>query len=303
MDLKELTAFRTILQEGTFSRAAEKLNYAQSTITNQIQRLEKELSLQLFKRGWDTELTEAGRVLATEIDGLIAHWNYVSDQAKALQGDEIGELRVGGLDALMTSVLPNALRRFHAHKPRMSCHIVIGNTDSLSQSIVQHELDFAFCGEPSDPSPFHFEPLYNEHISFIVDSGHPLSGRRGIPFEELLEYPIVVGGRTCLYHLRIARQLSQYAKPAFLCTVNQISAIPYFIKQTAAVGVVLDSTALTPDVVRVEVEMIDSFIQVGLLQLRAGEYASMSKKLLMKIVTEEINDDRSLSKEHTREGR
>lgn len=53
MDLKELMAFKTILQEGTFSRAAEKLNYAQSTITNQIQRLEKNWAYNSF--------TEAGK--------------------------------------------------------------------------------------------------------------------------------------------------------------------------------------------------------------------------------------------------
>jgi DNA-binding transcriptional LysR family regulator len=288
VDLKELTAFITILQEGNFTRAAEKLNYAQSTITNQIQRLEKELGLQLFKRGWDMELTDAGKVLAEEIDGLIAHWNYVSEQAKALSEEEIGEVRVGALEGLMTSVLPNALREYQTLKPNITCHFVMGNTDSLSQSILQDELDFALCGEPSDPTPFRFEPLYNEHIAFVVDSGHPLSDRNNIPFEELLGYPIVIGGRTCLYHLRIAKQLSRYARSAALSTVNQISAIPYFIRQTAAVGVVLDSTLLPADVVKVEVEMDDSTIQVGLLQLRKDEYISTSKKLLIKLITEHI---------------
>ncbi|MGO4374392.1 LysR family transcriptional regulator substrate-binding protein, partial [Paenibacillus sp. MCAF20] len=229
-----------------------------------------------------------GKVLADEIDGLIAHWNYVSEQAKALSEEEIGEVRVGALESMMTSVLPNALREFQALKPNLSCHFVIGNTDSLSQSILQDELDFALCGEPPDPTPFRFEPLYNEHIAFVVNSGHPLSDRNSIPFEELLGYPIVIGGRTCLYHLRIAKQLSRYARSAALSTVNQISAIPYFIRQTAAVGVVLDSTLLPPDVVRVEVEMNESTIQVGLLQLRKDEYISASKKLLMKLITEQI---------------
>lgn len=85
MDLKELTTFRTIIEEGTFSKAAAKLNYAQSTVTSQIQRLEKELGFQLFKRGWDAELTSPGKLYAEEIDGLIQHWNFVMDQAKSLK--------------------------------------------------------------------------------------------------------------------------------------------------------------------------------------------------------------------------
>ncbi|MGO4496386.1 LysR family transcriptional regulator [Paenibacillus sp. 2RAB27] len=62
--------FQTILKEGTFSRAAEKLNYAQSTISNQMQRLEKEIGVQLFNRGWDVELTRA--------QGNFSRWRLIN---------------------------------------------------------------------------------------------------------------------------------------------------------------------------------------------------------------------------------
>ncbi|KRE89276.1 transcriptional regulator [Paenibacillus sp. Soil766] len=290
MDLRQLTAFQTILQEGTFSRAAEKLNYAQSTITNQIQRLEKELGLQLFKRGWDAELTNAGRVFATEIDKLIRHWNDVSELAKALQQDEIGSLRVGGIEPTSDYVLPNSLRTFHEHKPRMACQIVMGNTDSLSHSLLQDELDFAICGEPSDPSSFYFEPLYQEKIIFVADRKHPLCERNSIPFREILDFPIMAGGRTCLYYVKLAKQLSRYETvPPLLNTVSRISAIPHFTKQTLSVGVMLDSTPLTSDVTRIHVELDEPFIPIGLLQVRGREYPpASSKNLFMQIVREEI---------------
>lgn len=145
MDLKELTTFQTILQEGNFSKAAAKLNYAQSTITNQVQRLEKELGIKLFKRGWDSELTAAGQIFATEIDKLIQHWNYVAEQAKALQKEEIGTLSIGGLESLTEQVLPNSLKRFRDYKPNVSCHFVIGNTASLSRSLLQNVLTLPYA--------------------------------------------------------------------------------------------------------------------------------------------------------------
>lgn len=145
MDLKELTTFQTILQEGNFSKAAAKLNYAQSTITNQVQRLEKELGIKLFKRGWDSELTAAGQIVATEIDKLIQHWNYVAEQAKALQKEEIGTLSIGGLESLTEQVLPNSLKRFRDYKPNVSCHFVIGNTASLSRSLLQNVLTLPYA--------------------------------------------------------------------------------------------------------------------------------------------------------------
>ncbi|WP_438497545.1 LysR family transcriptional regulator [Paenibacillus sp. IHBB 3054] len=292
MDLKELTTFQTILQEGNFSKAAAKLNYAQSTITNQVQRLEKELGIKLFKRGWDSELTAAGQIFATEIDKLIQHWNYVAEQAKALQKEEIGTLSIGGLESLTEQVLPNSLKRFRDYKPNVSCHFVIGNTASLSRSLLQNVLDFALCGEPAEAASFHFEPLYNERISFIAVHNHPLAGRDRIPFEELLGYPIISGGTTCLYYSQLSKQFSRYTETPFLYTVSQISAIAGFVQQIpSSIGAVLDSTPLPPNVVRIQVELKDSAIPVGLLQARNDEYISSSKKLLMQYIKEELELD------------
>lgn len=291
MDLKELTTFQTILQEGNFSKAAAKLNYAQSTITNQVQRLEKELGIQLFKRGWDSELTASGRIFAAEIDSLIRHWTYVADQAKALQKEEIGTLSIGGLESLTEEVLPRSLMRFMEHKPNISCHFVIGNTASLSHALLQNQLDFAICGEPADPSSYHFEPLYQERISFIAGSDHPLAASEEIAFEDLLSYPIIAGGATCLYHSQLSKQFSRYTETPFLHTVSQISAIAGFVQQITVVGAVLESTPLPPNVVRLPVELKDAAIPIGLLQSRNVGYPSSSKKLLMHYVQEELESN------------
>lgn len=289
MDLKELTAFQTILQEGTFSRAAEKLNYAQSTITNQIQRLEKELGIQLFKRGWDAELTNAGRIFAAEVDKLIRHWSEVTDLARALQQDELGSLRIGVIEPLIQTILPDSLRAFQQSKPRITCQIDLGNTESLSQAILHDELDFAICGEPQNPSDFHFEPLYQERIAFISDRNHPLCGASDVTFREMLNFILIAGGRTCLYHLQLAKHLSRYETTPHLHRVTQISAIPYFIQQTSAIGVVLDSTPLPPEIQRINVIWDASLIPVGFLQLHGREYSTASsKRLLMQFIKEEI---------------
>lgn len=290
MNLKELMAFKTILQEGTFSRAAEKLNYAQSTITSQIQRLEKELGLQLFHRGWDAELTAAGRVFAEEIDKLVQHWNDVTELAKALQKDEVGSLHIGGIEsAMMGQSLPNAVRKFHAQKPKMNCHFLSGNTDSLALAVLQKELDFAICGEPVDPSAFYFESLYQEKIVCISDPTHPLSERSDVPFQEILTYPLIAGGHTCLYYLKLAKQMARYETSPSLITISQISAIPLFIRHTSSIGVVLESTPLPEDMVRIAVTLDEPFIPIGLLQLRSHEYlATTSRKLFMQLVKQEI---------------
>jgi DNA-binding transcriptional LysR family regulator len=150
LDLKELITFQTILKEGTFSRAAEKLNYAQSTISNQMQRLEKEIGVQLFNRGWDVELTSAGERFALEIDKLIQHWNDVSNLTKALQQDEIGNLHVGGIESAIQTLLPSTMRLFHEQKPRISCQLT--KYRCIITIDYQKRARFRNCGEPSDSS-------------------------------------------------------------------------------------------------------------------------------------------------------
>lgn len=292
MDLRELTAFQTIIQEGTFSKAAAKLNYAQSTITNQIQRLEKELGIPLFKRGWEAELTPAGMIFAGEVDQLIQHWLQVKDQAKSLEREEIGSLRVGAVEMLSHQVLPNVLRRFQEYKPRIACHFVVGNTQSLTARMLQNELDFAICGEPEDIARFYFEPLYEERITFIAAQDHPLAQGKGIRFEELLDYPVIVGGPSCLYHLRLARRLARSPKMPLLHTVSQISAIPGFVVQVPSVGAVLDSMPLPDGVVKLDVELQDEAIPVGLLRLRMDHYNSSFISLIAELVREELGNKR-----------
>lgn len=62
MDMKNLKTFHLIVKYGSFIRAAEEMNYAQSTVTMQMQRLESELGVELLERGKTIVLTEAGRL-------------------------------------------------------------------------------------------------------------------------------------------------------------------------------------------------------------------------------------------------
>ncbi|WP_025717518.1 LysR family transcriptional regulator [Paenibacillus sp. 1-18] len=288
MDLKELTTFRTIIEEGTFSKAAAKLNYAQSTVTNQIQRLEKELGFQLFKRGWDAELTASGKVYAEEVDGLIQHWNYVLDQAKSLKKEEVGTLHIGVIETVAATILPLVLQRFREHKPNITCHFTVGNTDTLSNALMDHTLDFAICGEPHSIPSLHFEPIYHEQIAFIVSRNHPFAAKSELHLEDLYEYPLIAGGRSCLYSMRLEKEFSRFPSMPFLYTISQISSIPSFVKTISSVGVVLSSLPLPNELVTIPLQLKDPNIPIGILQNNQDQqYMSSARKLFMQLVKEQ----------------
>lgn len=287
MDLKELTTFRTVIQEGTFSRAADKLHYAQSTVTNQIQRLEKELGIQLFKRGWDAELTEAGKIYAAEVDHLIAHWQHVRDQAQQLQQEERGVLRIGMIESACTTLLPAAMQRFARHKPGIQCELTIGNTDALAQLLRDGRIELALCGEPPVMDSLYFEPLYEERITFIVHEQHALAAKGRLTADDLQQYPLTVGGRSCLYHLRLEKELSRLQLQPFTHMISQLSAVPALAIATGSIGVVLGSTPLDEQMVQLEFPLAEPLLNIGLLMPREQNYLPLSRRLLMDIVREE----------------
>lgn len=132
-----------------------------------------------FKRGWDAELTSPGKLYAEEINGLIQHWNFVMDQAKSLKKEEIGTLHIGVIETVAATVLPLVLQQFREHKPNITCHFTVGNTDALANALVDGKLDFAISGEPHSIPSLHFEPVYHEHIAFIVSRNHPFAAKVG----------------------------------------------------------------------------------------------------------------------------
>lgn len=94
MEIKYLNTFKAILETGSFQKAAERLNYAQSTITLQMQLLEQELSVKLFEKiGRKMKLTQAGKELIPYVDNVIEAVQQMENYGKDSQ-ELTGSLRI-----------------------------------------------------------------------------------------------------------------------------------------------------------------------------------------------------------------
>jgi DNA-binding transcriptional LysR family regulator len=139
-------------------------------------------------------------------------------------------------------------------------------------------------------SELRFEPLYEEKIIFVAAENHPIHDHNHpIKFEDLLQYPMFVGGPTCLYYISLTKQFARYEKVPQLFSVSQISAIASFVAQVSSVGAVLATTPLPKDVIPVPVDWDSPSIPVGLLQMRNTIYPSIACEQLKKQIKEVIN--------------
>ena len=115
LDLRHLVALKTIADEGSFGKAAERLGYTQSAVSQQIAALERIVGLRLIERPGGprpVSLTEAGRILLRHADAIQARLLAAKADMSALEAGDAGRLRVGTFQSVGTKIIPTLLRRF-----------------------------------------------------------------------------------------------------------------------------------------------------------------------------------------------
>ena len=147
MELKYLQTFRTIIEKGGFSKAAEKLNYTQSTITFQIGQLEQELSVVLFEKiGRKMVLTKAGEHLIPYVDEILQSVDklrFFEDNLSQCQGD----LHIGIGETLLCYRFPSILKEFHRQAPKARLFLRSMNCYEIRNELLNGTLDLGIFYE------------------------------------------------------------------------------------------------------------------------------------------------------------
>lgn len=141
MDLKYLNTFRTIVNEGSFSKAADRLSYTQSTITFQIGQLEQELGVPLFEKiGRKMQLTKAGKHFLPYADNVLESINKLQDFQTDLKEYQ-GDLHIGVGETLLCFKLPEIVREFSRKAPKARLFIRSMNCYEIRDELLNGTLD------------------------------------------------------------------------------------------------------------------------------------------------------------------
>ena len=117
VELRHFAALQALASEGSFGRAAERLGYTQSAVSQQIATLERIVGEKLVERPGGPRpisLTEAGELLLRHAESIVARLQAAQADLHALQAGEVGTLRVGTFQSAGARLLPAVMRRFTA---------------------------------------------------------------------------------------------------------------------------------------------------------------------------------------------
>ena len=166
--------------------------------------LEELVGARLFDRASGprpVRLTEAGRVLLSHAEAVLARVQAATADLTALVHGAVGEFRLGTYQSVATRLLPEALVRFRARWPRIAVDLFeSGSHDDIDARVERGTLDVAFTIPPiAHEDLFSYVELLADPYKLVVGLRHPFAHRESVPTDELAEVDLV-GYRACRAH-------------------------------------------------------------------------------------------------------
>ena len=152
MNTKSLVTFKTILEVGSFQKAADKLGYTQSTVTFQIKQLEEELALKLFEKiGRRMELTQAGKDIMPYIDLILQGTEQIGNYGKSLS-EISGSLKLAIPDSILIYNMQPFMQAFTHEAPNVQLIVNSIQSGEINQSVADGTADIGInCEKDSYP--------------------------------------------------------------------------------------------------------------------------------------------------------
>lgn len=197
MDFKQLKAFTTLAEFGSFSRAAAVLSVAQPVLSRQIKSLEEELGIELFYRnGRGIVLTEAGKLLHGYAGNVLDTVTRATDEVTALRSSPRGTVALGMPPSVGAVLTVPLVKTFRAEFPMVAIRVVEGFSGHLLEWLATGKIDVAVLYNAPRTSNLRAEPLLQEEINLLGAINDPLGLPDGpIPASRLPEIPMIIPSR------------------------------------------------------------------------------------------------------------
>jgi len=198
VEVRHFAALQALADEGSFGRAAKRLGYTQSAISQQIATLERIVGERLVERPGGPRpisLTEAGRLLLRHASSIVARLQAAQADLQALRAGESGTIRVGTFQSAGARVLPEIMRRFTEQWPQVDVTLFELEDDEIAVAVERGELDVGFVLLPVGDHPLETVELLRDPYVLVVPVDSPLAS--GEPSLRRVGDEPLVGFRDC----------------------------------------------------------------------------------------------------------
>lgn len=192
MNIQKYMAFVKTVEIGSFTRAAEVLNYSQSGISRMINDLEKEWRVSLLERGRaGVRLTSDGLKLLPFAQSVCNEYQKLQAQVDELNGLQSGLIRIGTFSSVATHWLPNIIKEFQKDYPNIDYELLLGDYTEIEGWILEGRVDCGFLRLPTLPE---LETIFLEQdrLLVVLPEDHPMADCECFPVKALHDYPFML---------------------------------------------------------------------------------------------------------------
>jgi DNA-binding transcriptional LysR family regulator len=186
MDLLQLEHFLAVVEERTFTRAAERVCRTQPAVSQSIKKLEEEVGAPLFARDvHEVSLTEAGRVLADYARRMVRLRDEALRQVTEVKSLKSGTLAIAAHEAAAVYLLPGPLRAYLQKYPDIKVGIYRSRLAEIPRQVMDREVDVGFVKEEPAFHELQWVQVYSDQLLCVASPRHPLAGRDEVRVREL----------------------------------------------------------------------------------------------------------------------
>ena len=292
--LKKLRAFCAVCEEGTMLKAAEALRLSQPTITIQIQSLERELEVELFRRhGPRINVTPEGTALYGLVSPLVQDIDNIKESfSEQLDILSSGELTIAAEDSTLLVALPDSVKKFMSNYPGIRVKLVNMTEQCSRDSVLSEESDLAVTSLLNVPESLIHQPLVSYPVVLITPKEHPLTKLTDISLEDIAEYGMIIPSPqfSCRYLVKMVFALSG-ANYKVVLEAESWGVIKKYVSLGLGISVVSKGCITETDAKGFDIIDLDSFFpsqSYGIVSKKGKSLSEPALKFIETLKTETL---------------
>ncbi len=271
MNLNQMQSAVAVAKFGRFSAAADSLYISQSSLSQQIIALEKELGVKLFQRTTrDVQVTEAGAAFVEASSRILREMDELGQTMSAYAGMLKGTITIGTINALEKIRFGQIITDFYLAYPNLNVDLSCQGSLSLLEALEKQTIDLAFLVRPEEPHPgIDYYPLGRDEYCLLVSRDHPLAERGCISLKEVASERFIIN------------QPSQTISGIFMRACEKAGFVPNIICRNSAAPIAMNLVKAGLGIAFMCGEEAETYRQEGVARLRLSD--GIYKEIVMAV--------------------
>ena len=244
IEMRQIQVFLAVSELLNFSRAAEKINLTQPTVSGHLKTLEKYLKVRLIERGGkEVHLTPAGELFHPFARRIFALQERARRELSLYAGAELGSLEIGGSNTPGQYILPQTIGLFTTRHSQVKIILKIGDSDTIINQVADGKLELGLVGTPAPESDFISKKCLGDELILVASPKTAEKFSGPIDLNELKKLPFIIrekgsGTRQAIQSALQKRGLERLDQLNLIAEMGSAEAIRQALKGDLGVAIV-----------------------------------------------------------------